>query len=359
MFCKKCGNPIEDTIKFCPKCGQQVNAADGSVRQQESEPKTKSTLKAKIIVGVLFVVIVVAFFELFGYKYSSQCRIKRQTAQMIELCINKIVMAKRVQFVKVEVIDLVKHDGNHYSGTAWVCLKHKGNAEQDPARFKYVLNVDIVGDQINFSQKIHRTDLLKFAMFVFGGGEKENEGEKEEDNESANSIEESAAESDEERTISSFLGFEFGTEINELCKPYMTFMNSSKEEAFGSAKLKKPFRMFETDSVDFRASPTTKRMYDLSISSVLIPDVAVRRREYEKCRDIIQRKYGIKPKESCEESPFGFDATSEFAVGNVTIILKNLVSGCLVLSATNTKLEKEAKEEYKASLPSGDDEDAL
>lgn len=363
MFCTKCGNQVEDSQQFCTKCGQQVNAADGSVRQQESAPKTKSTITAKIIEGVIFVALAAAFF---GYKYytdaTSPWQIKKQTAQLIEQCVNKSEMAKSVQFVKVEDIDLDKQDRNHYSGTAWVWLKNKANAAMDPARFKYVLNVVVEDDQIKLSQKIHQDDLQKLVMFMLGGAEEESNDDKEPEN----STEEPATESDEDRTISSFLGFEFGKDINKLCSDCM--MNSSKEHVLGRAKLKKPFRMFEAGAwVDFEACPTTKRMYKLSIG-VGIPDVAVRKREYEKCRDIIQKKYGIKPKESGEDVFGGIaEATSEFVVGNVAILLKmqkfvvtdTLYKGGLTLSATNTQLEKEAKEEYNASLPSGDDSDAL
>lgn len=361
MFCTKCGNQVEDSQQFCTKCGQQVNAADGSVRQQESAPKTKSTITEKIIEGVIFVAIAAAFF---GYKYytdaTSPWQIKKQTAQLIEQCVNKSEMAKSVQFVKVEDIDLDKQDRNHYSGTAWVWLKNKANAAMDSARFKYVLNVAIEDGQIKLSQKIHQDDLQKLVMFMLGGAEEDDEDEESKDDEEPeNSTEESAAESDEDRTISSFLGFEFGKDINELCTD--CGMSDSKEHIFGRAKLKKPFRMFEAGAwVNFEACPTTKRMYKLSIG-VGIPDVAVRKREYEKCRDIIQKKYGIKSKESGKEV-YGVVAgvKSEFVVGNVTILLEDIaITSMLVLSATNTQLEKEAKEEYEATLPSGDDEDAL
>ena len=258
---------------------------------------------------------------------------------------------------------LVKDSGNTYRGTAKVVFEAKpdGKGKRSTAAIQYAF--DFIYDRESNNAMLQngnasdKTDLVTFLNLCMEDSEDEDANE--DDKEPENSTEESAAESDEDRTISSFLGFEFGKDINELCTD--CGMSYSKEYACGNAKLKKPFRMFKAGAcVDFAACPTTKRMYKLSVS-VGIPDVAVRKREYEKCRDIIQKKYGIKSKESGKEV-YGVVAgvKSEFVVGNVTILLEDIaITSMLVLSATNTQLEKEAKEEYEATLPSGDDEDAL
>lgn len=48
MFCEKCGNKIEDTMKFCDKCGAPVGDApkEESVAQVEAAPQTESTPQA-------------------------------------------------------------------------------------------------------------------------------------------------------------------------------------------------------------------------------------------------------------------------------------------------------------------------
>lgn len=48
MFCKKCGEPLEDGMKFCNKCGAPVNdlgqqvkdAATGAFSKAENEVKS-------------------------------------------------------------------------------------------------------------------------------------------------------------------------------------------------------------------------------------------------------------------------------------------------------------------------------
>lgn len=93
MFCKKCGSQIDDTIKFCPVCGTEV--------QKESEPESAtqkirgSILKHKASYTVILIAVIALFFLLrscsSGNSYDSP--IKTILTAMEEKNVSKILDA--------------------------------------------------------------------------------------------------------------------------------------------------------------------------------------------------------------------------------------------------------------------------
>ena len=42
MFCRKCGTPIQDNAKFCPKCGEKV-ITEAPIKTPEETPSSQTT----------------------------------------------------------------------------------------------------------------------------------------------------------------------------------------------------------------------------------------------------------------------------------------------------------------------------
>jgi uncharacterized membrane protein YvbJ len=55
MFCKKCGEQIENNVQFCSKCGQAVNEPI----RQESTPEQPTTVD-KVEGGIQGIILIVA-----------------------------------------------------------------------------------------------------------------------------------------------------------------------------------------------------------------------------------------------------------------------------------------------------------
>ena len=55
-FCSKCGTEINDGVKFCPNCGNQLDGVNGTQRVSnpvQGEPKKKMALWKKLVLGSL------------------------------------------------------------------------------------------------------------------------------------------------------------------------------------------------------------------------------------------------------------------------------------------------------------------
>ena len=86
MFCKHCGNKINDGAVYCPICGGELGkkVADSSNRQMVSDKirdfnqvkkkkmSPKKTKKIKILAGIICIVIVAAFIG--NYIYNMDCK---------------------------------------------------------------------------------------------------------------------------------------------------------------------------------------------------------------------------------------------------------------------------------------------
>ena len=86
MFCKHCGNKINDGAVYCPICGGELGkkVADSSNRQMASDKirnfnqvkkkkmSPKKTKKIKILAGIICIVIVAAFIG--NYIYNMDCK---------------------------------------------------------------------------------------------------------------------------------------------------------------------------------------------------------------------------------------------------------------------------------------------
>lgn len=68
MYCKFCGQQIEDDAAFCSKCGKSVNQAGETVQTEEPQPKSvksksKKSLFRRVLKALLVVVAVCAFLR--------------------------------------------------------------------------------------------------------------------------------------------------------------------------------------------------------------------------------------------------------------------------------------------------------
>lgn len=157
--------------------------------------------------------------------------------------------------------------------------------------------------------------------------------------------------------LTSFLGLEFGRDLEAWGKEdsALSYYGLNGDKSVVNAAYKKQkntFRMFGPDVV-LHGCPTTRRMFSISVYAH-IPKEEIDA-EYAKCRDIICKKYGAVAKEAVVLAIYH---EARIIVGDVEIVLATNL-GSLSLDAKNLKLEKEAKEEYKASMSKGDDADAL
>lgn len=66
MYCKKCGNELEEDAKFCPKCGTKKEESDVKTEENKKnvkKPKTKIILIIAVIVILLIAIILCIFYQ--------------------------------------------------------------------------------------------------------------------------------------------------------------------------------------------------------------------------------------------------------------------------------------------------------
>ena len=85
MFCRKCGNRIEDDVKFCPKCGTEVSKAPEAVEKTGSKSEKKPLGKLWIGICAGVVALLVAGGAIIGtMKYH-----EKQVSDMLSLASEK------------------------------------------------------------------------------------------------------------------------------------------------------------------------------------------------------------------------------------------------------------------------------
>ena len=72
MFCKKCGNEINDNVTFCKFCGEKINKAHDSLNEEneirENEQGSKETRKISYKhMSIIILITTIVFLALFGF----------------------------------------------------------------------------------------------------------------------------------------------------------------------------------------------------------------------------------------------------------------------------------------------------
>lgn len=85
MYCKNCGEKLEDNVKFCPKCGNQCNKDKSDLTNIVLEKVKKVDKKILIAVGIALIVIVLLISGVVGKKYTKNMKLFRDSSSWLYL----------------------------------------------------------------------------------------------------------------------------------------------------------------------------------------------------------------------------------------------------------------------------------
>lgn len=83
MYCKNCGEKLEDNIKFCAKCGNKCN--EKNLVNNTLEKVKKIDKKILIGVGIALVIIILLVSGIFGKRYTKNMKTFRESSSWMYL----------------------------------------------------------------------------------------------------------------------------------------------------------------------------------------------------------------------------------------------------------------------------------
>lgn len=83
MYCKNCGEKLDDNAKFCAKCGNKCN--ENNLINNVLEKLKKIDKKILIGVGIALVIIILLISGVFGKKYTKNMELFRNSSSWLYL----------------------------------------------------------------------------------------------------------------------------------------------------------------------------------------------------------------------------------------------------------------------------------
>lgn len=179
MFCEKCGNRLDDDSLFCEHCGNRVkeeinlnnNQINVSSSNNVAQVKKKMSKKAKIILGVIGLIVVV-FGSLYGYFYS-QTTAKSVLETYMKSMSNGNVSAlfdcldiEESDFVSKEQFIKVNEDNNQQKLFSYSIGDVTYSTDKNTAVFKIKYKYNASDSDMEKTITLTRKDKNKYLIFA-------------------------------------------------------------------------------------------------------------------------------------------------------------------------------------------------